>query len=90
MKDIRKLKIWPELKEAGFQTKEFRSCKIAIGRGAILSSLTGHKIEIKPLLNGKWLIEVSSLTSSTEWTCNPFEMGEVLPKQIELFKNKIT
>ena len=89
MKDIRNLKIWPILEQNDFRTKEFRTNKVIFGRGAILTSPSfPTTIEVKPLMNGKWLLVVSSLTSSTEWTCNPFELGELLKEQIEKFKQQ--
>lgn len=91
MKDITKLKIWPTLKEEGFQPKDYRFNGILFGRGAILSPNINKepKIEIEPLSNGRWALTINGDNSGTTWEKNAYELAKMLPKKIEKFKTQI-
>ena len=90
MKDITKLKIWPTLKEEGFIQKDFRFNGILFGRGAILSPNINKepKIEIEPLLNGRWQLTINGETSGVSWEKNAYELAKMLPKKIAKFKEQ--
>ena len=92
MKDIRKLKIWPLLKEEGFHLWEYRTGGICFGRGALLQPgrlETSPFMEIKPLIDGHWRLTVDFFSHTSSWEKSASDIGRILPEQIENFKQTL-